>query len=89
MTGKAGRSAMPFDRELSSDMDLLSPSGFCNALFYACNLRPGTGHMSAPVCSTWVFMLLRCIEHFEVDGLPEKMIFPKRNMLCRVPPKLS
>ncbi|CAL1129927.1 unnamed protein product [Cladocopium goreaui] len=52
----AGRSAMPFDVELSSEMDLLTPSGFANALFYACNLKPGSGHMTAPVCSTFVFM---------------------------------
>ena len=59
-SAKAGRSAMPFDVDLSSEMDLLTPSGFTNALFYACNLKPGSGHMTAPVCSTFVFMPLDC-----------------------------
>lgn len=49
---------MPFDIALSSDMDLATSSGFANACFCAANLLPGTGHVSAPVCSTWVFMLL-------------------------------
>ena len=59
-SAKAGRSAMPFDVDLSSEMDLLTPLGFTNALFYACNLKPGSGHMTAPVCSTFVFMPLDC-----------------------------
>ena len=45
---------------IHSEMDLLTPSGFANALFYACNLKPGSGHMTAPVCSTFVFMSLDC-----------------------------
>lgn len=54
---EAGRNAMPFDLEVdASRMDLLSPAGFANALYYACSLVPGSGHLSAPVCSSWVFM---------------------------------
>ena len=37
-------------------MDLLTNEGFANAMYFACNLAPGSGHVSAPVCSTWVFM---------------------------------
>ncbi|CAK8988087.1 Uncharacterized protein SCF082_LOCUS1242 [Durusdinium trenchii] len=37
-------------------MNMLSAEGFANALHCVCNLKPGGGHMSAPVCSTWVFM---------------------------------
>ena len=54
---KAERSAVPFDIRLDpTNMNLLSNEGFANALFFACNLSPGSGHVSAPVCSTWVFM---------------------------------
>ncbi|CAE7441062.1 unnamed protein product [Symbiodinium necroappetens] len=37
-------------------MDILSSSGFANAMFQICNLKPGSGCLSAPVCSSWVFM---------------------------------
>ncbi|CAK9034304.1 unnamed protein product [Durusdinium trenchii] len=37
-------------------MDLLSDSGFANALFWTLNLEPGSGALSAPVCSSWVFL---------------------------------
>lgn len=53
----AGRPAMPFDVELDPiRMNLMTPLGFSNALFYACSLVPGSGHMTAPVCSSWVFL---------------------------------
>ena len=49
---------MPFDLETDPErMDLMSPMGFANALYYACSLEPGSGHLSAPVCSSWVFMI--------------------------------
>ena len=47
----------PFDIRIGgSGMNLLTNEGFANALYCACNLKIGAGHMTAPVCSTWVFM---------------------------------
>ena len=40
------------------EFDLLTPLGFSNAMFHMANLQPGTGALSAPVCSTFVFTLL-------------------------------
>ena len=40
------------------EFDLLSPLGFANALFHMANLEAGAAALSAPVCSTFVFMLL-------------------------------
>lgn len=52
-----GRSAVPLDLSIDpKNMDLLTNEGFCNAMYFACSLAPGAGHVSAPVCSTWVFM---------------------------------
>ena len=54
-----GREAMPFDLELDGRrMDLSSSEGFCNALWAVGNLKPGSGHLSAPVCSTFVIVSL-------------------------------
>ena len=54
-----GREAMPFDLELDGQrMDLSSSEGFCNALWAVANLKPGSGHLSAPVCSTFVIVSL-------------------------------
>ena len=54
---KEGREAMPFDLELDGKlMDLATPQGFCNAMWAVCNLKPGSGHLSAPVCSTFVIV---------------------------------
>lgn len=59
MPPKEGRDAVPFDLELDGDrMDLSTPQGFCNALWSVARLRPGSGHMSAPVCSTFVIVFL-------------------------------
>ena len=33
--------------------------GFCNALWAVATLKPGAGHLSAPVCSTFVVVNLR------------------------------
>ena len=54
---EAGRTAVSFDiihDEVKQSM--LTRPGFCNALFWALNLKPGAGKVTAPVCSTWVFM---------------------------------
>lgn len=56
---KEGRSAVPFDvRYNDVTMDLLSDLGFSNALFQTLNLECGSGALSAPVCSTFIFMPL-------------------------------
>ena len=56
---KEGREAMPFDLELDGKlMDLATPQGFCNAMWAVSNLKPGSGHLSAPVCSTFVIVSL-------------------------------
>lgn len=46
------------DVELGPHYDLLTEVGFMNAVFQVCNLRPGSGHLTAPVCSTFVWMQL-------------------------------
>lgn len=62
---QAGRAAMPFDVVLDKErMNLMTPMGFSNALYYACSLEPGSGHVSAPVCSSWIFLFLSCTEMF-------------------------
>ena len=51
------RRAVPFEIKLDAgNMDILSSAGYANALFQICNLKPGSGCLSAPVCSSWVFM---------------------------------
>lgn len=47
------------DIRLDADtQDIMSPLGFLNAVWNVCNLKPGSGFFTAPVCSTWVFMPL-------------------------------
>jgi len=41
-------------------MDLLTPEGFLGAVYHACRLEPGTGALAAPVCSSFVYMILDC-----------------------------
>ena len=54
-----GRNAQPFDIRLDGKrMDLASTEGFANALWAVGNLKPGSGHLTAPVCSTFVFVSL-------------------------------
>ncbi|CAK9082755.1 unnamed protein product, partial [Durusdinium trenchii] len=52
------RDAVPMDLRYSSDHDILSNQGFLNMVYQILNLRPGSGHFTAPVCSTWVFLRL-------------------------------
>lgn len=40
-------------------MNILSDAGFIQHLYQACRLRPGSGCLVAPVCSSFVFMILR------------------------------
>ena len=50
---------MPYDLRLDGQrMDLATPEGFSNALWSVARLRPGSGHLTAPVCSTFVFVWL-------------------------------
>ena len=37
-----------------SSMDLLTPVGFVSALYHATCLKPGSGFLAAPVCSSFV-----------------------------------
>lgn len=47
------------DREFGgAEFDLLSDVGFLNALYHASPLEEGGGMMLAPVCGTFVFLLL-------------------------------
>lgn len=56
---KEGRDAYPYGIKLDpARMDLASTEGFANALWSVANLKPGSGHLTAPVCSTFVFMWL-------------------------------
>ncbi|CAK9087531.1 Uncharacterized protein SCF082_LOCUS41379 [Durusdinium trenchii] len=51
-----GRAAVPFDVDYSAAMDLLTPEGFSNALYHMANTNPGSGSLTAPVCSTFVIV---------------------------------
>ncbi|CAJ1447512.1 unnamed protein product [Effrenium voratum] len=54
---QAGRTAIPFD--VCNDcvrQDFTSPFGFSNALYWALCLQPGSGKLTAPICSTWVWI---------------------------------
>ncbi len=54
---KENRRAIPFDINLDPErMDMLSTVGFTNCLFAVCNSLPGSGFLTAPVCSSWVFL---------------------------------
>lgn len=55
---EAGRRAVALDVSYSEcpSMDLSTSCGFANALFFLSKLAPGSGHLTAPVCSTFVFM---------------------------------
>lgn len=54
---------MPFDVDYSAAMDLLTPEGFSNALYHMANTNPGSGSLTAPVCSTFVIVLLEWMIH--------------------------
>lgn len=49
---------MPMDVELSEDHNILTVKGFLNSCYQVLNLVPGSGAWTAPVCSSWTFMLL-------------------------------
>lgn len=59
MRHRENRNAVPFDVTYNGQtMDLLSPLGFSNAVYHTLNLKPGSGALSAPVCSTFVMVWL-------------------------------
>ena len=59
MIVQANRVAIPMDIEIDKQhQNILDDTGYANMLFQTLNLRPGSGCFTAPVCSTWVFMLL-------------------------------
>ena len=53
---QAGRSAVPYDVSYSDRQNVLSSVGFVAALVACIRIRPGGGSLSAPVCSTWVYL---------------------------------
>lgn len=56
---KEGRDAVAFDVCIDGQrMNLATPHGFSNALWAVSTLRPGGGHLTAPVCSTFVLVPL-------------------------------
>ena len=56
---EAGRTAIPFELNLDpSKQNILSDEGFVNALYNTMRVRIAGGFLHAPVCSTWVFMIL-------------------------------
>jgi hypothetical protein len=55
-------------------MDLLTETGFANALYHTLNLDLGAGATSAPVCSTFVFMNLCLHSLLELSDLGERCI---------------
>ena len=57
-------------------MDLLTETGFANALYHTLNLDLGSGATSAPVCSTFVFMNLCLQSLLELSDLGERCIDP-------------
>lgn len=50
-------------------MDLMSPEGFIGAIYHACRLKPGTGGLAAPVCSSFVYLILG------LQGIPHTLGF--------------
>ena len=54
---QAGRYAISHDISYHEHrMNILGSLGFCNALFQCLRLLPGGGKLTAPVCSSWVFL---------------------------------
>lgn len=54
-----GRSCAAIDLEYGGPfMDFLRPEGFCHCLYQVARLREGGSLTMAPVCSTWVWVIL-------------------------------
>lgn len=53
------RDAVPMDINFHPEnQNIMTDIGFSNMLYQVLNLKPGGGLWAAPVCSTWVYMLL-------------------------------
>ena len=74
----AGFAAMPFDKfrirgvtdtdDPNTTEDILLEAGFRRALSLVLRLRPGGLLWMAPVCSSWIFLNLRCTKRTRVGG---------------------
>ena len=50
--------SLALDIRYDPSMDICSAEGFISAVHAATRLKPGAGLLAAPVCSSWVFMIL-------------------------------
>lgn len=48
------RKAVGLDIRMSPDLDILSSTGFLQHIYQLCRVKPGSGFLGAPVCSTFV-----------------------------------
>ena len=74
----SGFTAMPFDKfrirgvtdsdDPDTTEDILLAAGFRRALSLVLRLRPGGLLWMAPVCSSWIFLNLRCTQRTKVGG---------------------
>ena len=56
---KEGRSCAALDLEYGGkSMDIMTPQGFCHAMFQVLRLKEGSSLFLAPVCSSWVWVTL-------------------------------
>ena len=60
LVAQESRHATPMDIRFGKHQDIMSNEGFSNMLYHVLNLRPGATLWAAPVCSTWVYLIL-CI----------------------------
>lgn len=80
---EAGRRAISFDIVHDNvRQNILTDSGFSNALYWCCNLAPGGGKVTAPVCATWVWLCIASIICFVV-GIPYRRLF--KGKVCPLP----
>lgn len=49
------------DLDFGPEQDIMSDAGFCNMMYQALTVTPGSNLWCAPVCSTWVFLTLGLI----------------------------
>ena len=52
------RKAVGLDIRMSPDLDILSSTGFLQHIYQLCRVKPGSGFLGAPVCSTFVVVNL-------------------------------
>ena len=49
---------MAMDVRFGREHDILTNEGFSNTLFQVLNVKPGGSLWAAPVCSTWVYLII-------------------------------